>query len=281
MSKTDCMHIASSLSGIVEVSISHPLDRVKTELQIMALNNCKSGTQHYKSNILMGIKYIYQNNGIRGFYSGIIPRLIGIIPMRLMYWSSMTVSSDYVDHNKENLELVVDKYITKNASNFLINLIPGLITGLSQSIIDNPIEVAKIKIMSGTSNIKITNLYQGFNYLLIRNILFAIPVAYCIKMYGETNPFFAGAVGGFIGSIISHPFDVIKTERQRHKNIKHNTKNDNKKITLTQMIIKNPSSLYSGLTIRCSLSFINMGIGFVIFNQLYKELYKFVNDKHL
>jgi len=174
MSKTDCMHIASSFSGIIEVAVSHPLDRIKTEMQIMTLNNSKS-------NVLTGIKHIYQNNGIRGFYSGIVPRFVGIVPMRLMYWSSMTIASDYINHNKEHFEFYTNKYVSYNASNFLINLIPGLVTGLAQSIIDNPIEVAKIKIMSGSSDIKISNLYQGFGYLLTRNILFAIPVAYSIK----------------------------------------------------------------------------------------------------
>jgi solute carrier family 25 2-oxodicarboxylate transporter 21 len=274
MSKTDCMHIASSFSGIIEVAVSHPLDRIKTEMQIMTLNNSKS-------NVLTGIKHIYQNNGIRGFYSGIFPRFVGIVPMRLMYWSSMTIASDYINHNKEHFEFHTNKYVSYNTSNFLINLIPGLVTGLAQSIIDNPIEVAKIKIMSGSSDIKISNLYQGFGYLLTRNILFAIPVAYSIKTYGKENPFLAGAFGGLIGSIISHPFDVIKTERQRHKNVKDDVKINNKKITLSQMIIKNPFGLFSGLTMRCSLSFINMGVGFVVFNHLYKGLYKFVNDEHL
>jgi hypothetical protein len=299
MSKTDCMHIASSLSGIIEVAVTHPLDRIKTQMQIMTLNNTKSNAQHHNTNILSGIKLIYQNDKIKGFYSGIVPRFIGIVPMRLMYWSSMTISSDYVSssHNKKQFELWDNKYISTNTSNFIINLIPGLVTGLAQSIIDNPIEVVKIKIMSGNSNIAISNLYQGFGYLLVRNILFAIPVAYSIKTYGKENPFFAGAVGGLIGSIVSHPFDVIKTERQRLPTTTTTTttaittaitttttinlEKTSKKITLRHMILKNPSGLFSGLAMRCSLSFINMGIGFVVFNHIYKGLYKFVNDKHL
>jgi solute carrier family 25 2-oxodicarboxylate transporter 21 len=242
------MNIASALSGLIEVGVSHPLDRIKTEMQILTLNNSKT-------TISSTVKHIYCNGGLKDFYSGIIPRFIGIIPMRLIYWSSMTLSSEYINNNK-----LVEFSIIKS-------IFPGVITGIAQSIIDNPIEVAKIKIMTGSSNIKISNLFLGFNYLLVRNILFAIPVAYSVKNYGKENPFLAGALGGLIGSIISHPFDVIKTERQRNKSNK-----DFNKVTLIKMLKKNPLDLYSGLTMRCSLSFVNMGVGFVVFNYLYGKL---------
>lgn len=286
MSKNDCMHMASSFSGIFEVLISHPLDRVKTEMQIMTLNNTNSNpksttlsTTYSKTSIMSGINNIYQTNKLKGFYSGILPRLAGIVPMRLIYWSSMTISSDYITHNKSYVENNLNKYMSNSISNFTINLIPGLITGFAQSIIDNPIEVAKIKLMSGTSDIKINNLYQGFGYLLGRNILFAIPVAYSVKTYGKEHPFLAGAIGGLIGSIISHPLDVIKTERQRHKS--YNKPANLKKITLVKLALENPSSLITGLSMRCSLSFINMGVGFIVFNYLYRKLYWLANDKYL
>ena len=42
MSEKNYMIIAGSVSGIVEVIISHPLDRIKTEMQIITLNNSKT-----------------------------------------------------------------------------------------------------------------------------------------------------------------------------------------------------------------------------------------------
>jgi hypothetical protein len=157
-----------------------------------------------------------------------------------------------------------------------LNITPGIITGVSQSIIDNPIEVIKLKLMTGNSkNIQISTLYQGFNFLILRNIFFAIPVAYSVKNYGKENSFLAGAVGGIIGSVISHPFDVLKTERQREKTL------HNKKITLYNILISNPKSLLSGILIRSTISFINMGIGFMIFNSLYRNLYNIMNNKEI
>lgn len=275
MSKTDCMHIASGISGIFEVLVSHPLDRIKTELQVMTLNNTNKNQISTNPNIISGIKTIYKNNKLKGFYLGILPRLTGIIPMRLMYWSAMTYTTDYVNINHKKINNILNNYVSDNISNFIINLIPGLITGLAQSVIDNPIEVAKIKLMTGSNDIKISNLYQGFGYLVGRNIIFAIPVAYSVKNYGKDNPFLAGAIGGLIGSFLSHPLDVIKTERQRHKTEK------TEKITLTKMALSNPKSLMTGLTMRASLSFVNMGIGFMVFNYLYRGLYWLVNDKNI
>lgn len=264
MSKNDCMYISSAFSGIIEVLISHPMDRIKTELQVMTLKNKNEKTPK----IISGIKNIYKSNKIKGFYSGIFPRLIGIIPMRLMYWSTMTLSTDYTKNNKQQISNYFNNYLSNELTNISINLIPGIATGLTQSMIDNPIEVVKIKLMTGTNEIKINKLYQGFGYLLGRNIIFAMPVAYSVKTYGKDNSFLAGAVGGVIGSIISHPLDVIKTERQRNKVNETSTK-----ITLRNLIITNPKTLFSGLIMRSSLSFVNMGIGFMVFNYIYKNLY--------
>jgi solute carrier family 25 2-oxodicarboxylate transporter 21 len=269
MTQNDYLYIAGALSGVFEVLATHPLDTVKTKLQDSALNNLN---KHNKNNLFECIKNIYNVNKFRGFYSGIMPRLYGIIPMRLVYWSSMTSSTDYIKKNDVDLRRNLNLYFNHNVSSFIINIMPGLITGCVQSLIDNPIEVLKIKLMTNANyNVNIvqqlSQMYQGFGYLLARNIFFVIPVAYSVKTYQKDNPFLAGAIGGIVGSIISQPFDVLKTERQRSKT------NYTQKITLTSLIMNNPKSLFSGLFMRSSLNFINMGIGFSIFNYIYNDLY--------
>lgn len=270
MSQKEYLYVAGALSGVIEVLASHPLDRLKTEMQVRDLNNSNINNKH---KIIDSFKNIYSVNKLRGFYLGIMPRLYGIIPMRLIYWSSMTTSSSYIKDNENEIRNKLNLYFNHNMSSFIINFMPGLITGCAQSLIDNPIEVLKIKLMTNSlnSNINIihqlSHMYQGFGYLMARNIIFAIPVAYSVKTYQKDNAFLAGAIGGIVGSIISHPFDVLKTERQRTK------LNITQKITLTSLLMNNPKSLFSGLFMRMSLNFVNMGIGFYVFNYIYNDLY--------
>jgi solute carrier family 25 2-oxodicarboxylate transporter 21 len=240
-------YIAGSLSGIIEVCVSHPIDRIKTEMQTLTL-------KHKKSNIKNAIYVINKKNGINGFYDGIFPRIMGIIPMRLTYWGSLKTMNDFVTNQSK-----ITRYF-----------VPGIVAGLTQTIIDNPIEVIKIKLMTGSKQINYSLLYTGFTPCLIRNILFAIPVGFCTnfikneKDYRSKYSFFAGALGGFFGSLVSHPFDIIKTEMQRHGG------SNMTPINIFKDIYKdNPLKLWSGVSMRCTLGCINMGVGFFAFDFIY------------
>ena len=60
---------ASLFSGIVEVIATHPLDYAKTVLQ----NNPNSKLKDY----------------IKTPYKGVTSRLIGVVPMRILFWNSL------------------------------------------------------------------------------------------------------------------------------------------------------------------------------------------------
>lgn len=241
--------ISGSLSGLIEVSVTHPLDRIKTKMQE---NTLKHENISFKSTIKN--IYLYDN-----FYKGFLPRIIGIIPMRLVYWGTLSTMNKLVQYNND-----IIKYI-----------VPGLVAGTIQSLIDNPIEVIKIKLM--TSNVTSSHTtsghkfftyqsYKGFGACLMRNIIFAIPVGITTRSHDYfNNPFLSGAIGGTVGSILSHPFDVLKTEKQRCGN------QYDKYIDVVKDIYKyNPAKFWSGISMRTSLSCINMGIGFFAFDYINK-----------
>lgn len=244
-------YAAGSISGIVEVGVSHPIDRVKTEMQALALSKSNS-------TIKSAIRNIYMNDGINGFYSGIFPRIAGIIPMRLVYWGTLrTMNNVTVDFNKSM------QYI-----------LPGLVAGSIQTIIDNPIEVFKVKLMTGAKNVNLTKLYDGFAPCLMRNVLFAIPVGISTKIYGKDNLIVAGAFGGLIGSIVSQPFDIIKTEMQRHKG----TCNTKSQFQIVKELYNiHPLKLWTGVTMRATLGCVNMGVGYFVLEHIYQFLTR-MND---
>tara|TARA_B110000305_G_scaffold173709_1_gene192030 strand:- start:3281 stop:3970 length:690 start_codon:yes stop_codon:yes gene_type:complete len=177
--------LAGAISGIVEVTFTHPIDYVKTMRQ---------------QNI--PIRNIVRKTSFKHYYSGYIPRVIGIIPMRLIFWGTQ--------HS-------IEHKITRKKS--LYNFIYiGTGAAFAQTIVDTSIEVLKITFMNKSKNT--LSLFKGFFPTLYRNILFAN----CVALANQQNKyasrqtkwktFIYAGIGGFIGSILSQPLDYVKTQKQ-------------------------------------------------------------------
>ena len=171
---------ASIISGIMEVGVTHPLDYIKTVLQ------SRTGTNN--SNSIRTIKLL------KTPYKGIASKLIGTIPMRILFWCS------------------VDNFNNKGYS----PVISALFTSIIQTTIDYPIE--QIKTQKMINNKSIGNSFKNINFYgailphLFRNISFAITVNCIIQTKPDST--YHGAIGGFVGSIISQPLDNLKTHYQ-------------------------------------------------------------------
>ena len=224
------------LSSIVETSITHPIDVIKIHKQ-----TCKP------------IVYQFKN-----LYSGFIPRAIGNIPSRTIF----LFSQDY-------LQILCNKnyQVNKNIQSFVI----PLCVGFSQTLVDTPVEVLKMnKIMKIKNNLKtnlkinlkINLLYKGFMPHFGRNFIFVLSV-YNFKQLSINNKFIEnqyfttaiyGAIGGVIGSYLSHPLDTIKTCIQTNKNYNNFTIKD----------------YFKGCNLRASMSLCNMFISLYIFEVIKK-----------
>lgn len=240
--------ISGGLSGVIEVSTTHWIDNIKTKIQQNKLEG-KKMTRSY---------FTFQN-----LYRGYYPRLIGIIPMRLVFWSSQTVSNSYLSD--------------KNLNNKIKLLMAGAFCGGCQTIIDNPIETLKVQMMTSNhnkiNNFKLTksNIYTGFYPTFYRNILFASVFNTYLnskKMISVWERFKRGSVAGLIASVISQPLDVLKTESQRNGSSKKSMIN----VTI-DICKKNPAHLFSGLTARAILSCCTMGVGFVSYTAINDIMY--------
>jgi hypothetical protein len=214
--------IPSIISSFVEVIVTQPIDVIKTYKQ--------TNTQ-----ISLNFKTLY---------SGFIPRASGNIPSRTVF----LFSQDYLRSELDPIK------------NFNKILIPGL-SGFTQTLVDTPIENLKMKQIFKLQKI---NYYRGFIPHVMRNIIFLVPV-FNFKEYGKfyhdnaLHQSLYGAIGGIIGSYISHPLDTIKTLIQTNK------KNQIKELKL--------KDYFRGSHLRASMAFINMSISLTVFEYLKEILF--------
>ena len=236
--------LAGGLSGFIEVLVTHPIDYIKIK------------KQEYKQ---LGKDFDLKTLGIRNLYTGLFPRLIGVAPMRVIFWGTQDTTKLFLENNDINTRY-----------NFIII---GGVSSFFQTIIDNQIELYKIARITNVSNKNlIENLlkFKGFNANLLRNFGFTSCVSYlCFNNQNlNTNfeKFSYAAMGGLIGSISTQPIDYIKTQQQRsndkrsiYKILKNTIKDDYRK-------------LYAGSFYRSILSISSMGIGFLAYDFLIKKL---------
>ena len=171
--------------------------------------------------------------------------------MRLVYWATLNSMNE----------------ATVGQEKYIQYFLPGITAGFAQTLIDNPIEVFKVKLMTGAKQVQFntSTLYVGFRTTLARNIVFAICVGITTKTFGTEYPFLAGAIGGCIGSLASQPLDVVKTELQRHQT---NQVRKSALQILKEVYSVSPLNLWAGGSMRCALGFANMGVGFLALSHI-------------
>jgi hypothetical protein len=204
------------LSSIVETTITHPIDVIKIHKQT-AQNT------------------IYR---FKNLYSGFIPRAAGNIPSRTIFLFSQDYLKQYFDKNNLQYQSIT---------------VP-LIAGFAQTLVDTPVEVLK---MNQIMKIKNNSLYTGFIPHLGRNTIFVLSVYNFRQLSQDKGYLYSalyGAIGGMIGSYISHPLDTIKTCVQTNKDY------SNFKI----------KDYFRGCHLRASISMINMFISLFVFEFIKK-----------
>jgi len=211
------------VSSIIESTITHPIDVIKIHKQT-------------SQPILYKFKTLY---------SGYIPRAIGNIPSRTIFLFSQDYLHTYFN-SKKNYE------VSKKSQCIII----PLLAGFTQTLIDTPVEVLK---MNQVMNVKNTFLYKGFLPHFFRNFIFVLCV-YNFKQFGNgnqgnsvgssyLNTALYGAMGGVVGSYVSHPLDTIKTCIQSNRPYKHFTLKD----------------YYKGCHLRAGMGMINMFVSLYVF----------------
>jgi hypothetical protein len=256
--------LAGGLSGICEVTITHPLDVIKTNMQykIAKMTQGTKGDSMIQSSYA-DITHRYRVQGLAGLYPGYLPRVLGILPMRATFWGVQYTSYEHLKSYD----------ITKNNR----ILLAGVLGGSAQTLIDNPIEVIKTRIITSnrTNYSKSPSIYYaGFGPTLIRNIGFMVVFNKFSTAYPTDDyriKFVMSGLGGFVGSIVTQPIDYVKTQMHAAS---YDTKNHRPAIHIfLSTLSHSPRILMTGAIPRATLGFINMGVGFTVFTFLKDRIH--------
>ncbi|XP_058472240.1 mitochondrial 2-oxodicarboxylate carrier [Solea solea] len=219
--------IAGGSAGLVEICLMHPLDVVKTRFQIQRGSN---DPHSYKS---LGdcFRTIFRNEGIFGFYKGILPPILAETPKRAVKFFTF-------EQYKKLLSLTpLSPALALSAA--------GLGAGLTEAVVVNPFEVVKVSLQANRDAFKeqpssfaqarrvinaggfgLQGLNKGLTSTLGRHGVFNMiyfGFYFNVKDAIPTSPdptleflrkFTIGLVSGTISSCVNIPFDVAKSRIQ-------------------------------------------------------------------
>lgn len=247
-------YIAGSMSGLVEVLLTHPIDVIKTRIQQSSVTGGKFVLRDLKSPTLL--------------YSGLISRLAGITPMRAMYWGTQDLSGK-----------MLTEYIPEQNSRLIVS---GMLGGISQTVVDAPIEYIKTQQIRNNKNSYSQIKFRGFTPTLYRNTLFAtifncvansdtlgindrLNTIGCNKYISMLCRF---GTAGAIASIISQPLDYYKTYTQTYDTMPLK----DIRASIYREYRNNPFILWRGGIPRATLGFCTMSIGGFSYDLIMKIL---------
>ncbi|XP_014664860.1 PREDICTED: mitochondrial 2-oxodicarboxylate carrier-like [Priapulus caudatus] len=123
--------VAGGSAGLVEVSLMHPLDLVKTRFQVQ---RGPDDPQRYKS-LADCFRRIYAKEGIASFYKGILPPILAETPKRATKFFTFEQYKKFWAFGEP-------------APNALGLSMAGLCSGLTEAIVINPFEVVKVRLQA-------------------------------------------------------------------------------------------------------------------------------------
>jgi solute carrier family 25, member 39/40 len=220
--------VASILGSTASTLLLNPLSVVKIQLQHALSKLPSSRTMSIGSTITQ----IYQQSGYRGFYSGVGVSLLQTLPSTVIYMSS---------YEQIKTRLTSSSVISSSSS--LHSIHPAIAGGLARLFtvsIMAPVELIRTIRTAGSSQKPIaiaqsmlrtrgvSGLYAGWASTVLRDTPYSMIYWLSYERFrqlfssrsvdSQLAYFIAGSFAGLIAAVITHPFDVLKTQRQLEVN---------------------------------------------------------------
>ncbi|WFD18703.1 mitochondrial aspartate-glutamate transporter agc1 [Malassezia caprae] len=217
------------IAGSVGATLVYPIDLVKTRMQNQR-SNVVGEALMYKNSIDCAKKVI-QNEGFFGFYSGLVPQLLGVAPEKAIKLTMNDLVRSLTKDKNGDVPIAAE-------------ILAGSVAGGSQVVFTNPLEIVKIRLQvqgesaSDPSQVKkgalsiirrlgLLGLYKGAGACLLRDIPFSaiyFPMYAHLKkdLFGEApgnkltfgQLISAASIAGIPAAFLTTPADVIKTRLQ-------------------------------------------------------------------
>uniref|UniRef100_A0A224XGP1 Mitochondrial 2-oxodicarboxylate carrier n=1 Tax=Panstrongylus lignarius TaxID=156445 RepID=A0A224XGP1_9HEMI len=278
-------------AGFVEVCIMHPLDVVKTRLQLQA--HVQANSPNHYSGIVDCLSKMRQHEGLFAFWKGILPPILAETPKRAVKFVSFEQYKRFFLFGSP----------TPTPLTFSL---AGVFAGLTEAFFVNPFEVVKISMQADKTHMRelpstwvttkkiihhegfgLRGLYKGISATVARNMVFnGIYFGFYHSMKGKLShvkdpsteilgKLALGFTSGVLGSCFNIPFDVAKSRIQGPQPVKGVIKYRTTTATIITVYREEGwRALYKGLVPKV----MRLGPGGAIMLVVYEHVHSFLTQ---
>lgn len=196
--------------GAVHTVSGHPLDTLKSKMQI--------DKNYAKLNSFQTAGKIVREEGMRGFFRGMVPPLWGSTVYRAVMLSAYEYAFTYFSQNYEPNHFINQEHLGYFRP---VTLASALFASTVRSGLENPIEYAKV--MGQTNKTWVfRDIYRGLTAQVIRNTGMLLPIFVMVDVSRRHTDFMKQPAGVFAvtcgsasaGYLISWPLETLKNLAQ-------------------------------------------------------------------
>lgn len=268
--------IAGFAYGGTTVLLGQPMETLKTLAQVPSAAATSADAGRGRPSIVTTARELYATAGVRGFYRGGMPLLLGGGLMRSAQFGVY----------RSVLPTLEKRYGRADPKNYWLGCVnpqvvaAGWAGGIGRGLVEGPFEMVKVRkqVVAGW---RLQDAFQGFGTTLFRNsFLFSGFVIYLdifrqqveVKHDLKVTPFIKAGICANLAWLTIWPLDVVKTRRQSGKY-------DGKSLVWLIGDAFRSGHMYRGLSVGMLRSFIANGASMEVYTVVEKELIKFNSNK--
>ena len=258
--------LTGTLYGVTNAVVGHPLDTIKTKMQVVK--------EYSGKNVIQTFIILFKKEGIRGFFRGVIPPICGGSIFRSAQFGVYEAVYSKFDKNP----FLTSKIPFTFGLEYRI-LLGGIASGTARSLIECPFEYSKVQGQVG-NKWQFARIYQGFRALWLRTTGLMTTYFVMIDFFKRnTNAYkkqhFVFLMNGFCATLaflVIWPLEIAKNSIQSQKNNKGEKYSLNK--IIRQRIKKYGfiNGLFKGSVPGLASVFIRNGASMVVMQRAQKLL---------